>query len=159
MEPTPEEIAEMVTLVRILVGDTPGSIFYPIMSDEDITAILKFENWNVLRAARRVAISIAFQLTSTSTRERSGDIEVWNSSAMEYQRVLNQFLDESNGANLPSDLIPYAAGISKSDVCASNNDPDKNRSPLSQITPCLAWWTRVDHYPCCDNGVFNWNIK
>lgn len=153
-DPTPEEITEKILLVRILIGDLPASIFYPLLSDAEIEALLRLENWDVKRAARRAAISAAFYLSGWSTRERAGEIEVWNSAAVEYKKVLNQFLDESNALSLPDDIVAYAAGISKSDVCAHNNNPDTNRSPLARITPCLAWWTKVKHYEkCCSNDI------
>ena len=143
---TPEEEAK-VDLVRILVGDITQSIFYPIVTDEEIAQLLELENWDVLRAARRVATTIAFVLASTPYRERTGNIEVWNNASMEYKKVLDQFLKESGQSTLPALLRPYAAGISKADIDKYINDPDVQRSPLAQITPCLAWWTRVKEYP------------
>ena len=151
---TPEQQAK-ISLVRVLVGDTAGSIFYPILSDEEYYAILELEGWNVYRAARRAALGISLQLTMTPYRERSGNIEVWNNASIAYYKALQGFLDDFNPADLPSDLMPYAAGISVSDVQASNCNPDTNRSPLAQITPCCAWWTKVKNYPkCCDDGTF-----
>lgn len=152
MEPTPEEVAEKVMMVRMLIGDSPGSIFYPILSDEEIVMYLKLENWDVMRAARRAATTVAFMLTMVSYRERTGELEVWNNASLEYRKVLEMFLDESGSAKLPPNLKPYAAGISIADVDAANCNPDRNRSPLARITPCLAWWTRVKNYPCCDGN-------
>lgn len=142
--PTPEELEENVKLVRMLVGDTEGCMFYPMMEDEDILTFLKFEKWNVLRAAKRTAISIAFMLASVPTRERTYDSEVWNEHAKTYKSILDKFLDDTHSLNIPNDVIPYAAGISKSDVAAYRDAPDTNRSPLSQITHCNAWWTRIN---------------
>lgn len=143
---TPEEEAK-VDLVRILVGDIPQSIFYPIVTDEEIFQLLELENGDVIRTARRVATTIAFVLSSTPYRERTGNIEVWNNASIEYRKVLEQFLKESGQNTLPASLRPYAAGISKLDIKKYTNDPDVERSPLAQITPCLAWWTRVKEYP------------
>lgn len=143
---TPEEL-EAISLIRILVGDVPASIFYPVLTDEEILQILNLENGNTLRAARRVAISIAFVMATTPYRERTSDIEVWNNASIEYRKVLEAFIKETGQTNLPPHLKPYAAGISIADVNAANNNPDRNRSPLSQISPCIAWWTRVNKYP------------
>ena len=152
---TPEEQAK-INLVRLLVGDVPGSIFYPALSDEDYYYLLVLENWNVYRAARRAAMSIAFQVVSINYRERTGDIEVWNNASLEYRKVLEMFLDGDGGYNLPPDIIPFVGGISRADVCEYISRPDTLRSPLTQITPCHAWWTNVENYPCCDdNFVFD----
>lgn len=148
--PTPEQQAK-IDLVRILVGDVEGSVFYPILTDDQYFAILEFCKWDVMKAARRIAISISLLLTQTSTRERTGDIEVWNSAATEYSKALKDFLDGSN--NLPDGLNPYAAGVSKEDICKYKKDPNFNRSPLAQISPCVSWWTRWNREPCCDNDM------
>lgn len=148
---TPEEQAK-IDLVRILVGDTPQSIFYPILTDEQYYAILQLENWNVYKAARRVGLSIALVLSQVNYRERTGDIEVWNNASIEYRKALQDMIDDGVGPGaLPAGLIPYTAGISKADICKYFSDPDIQRSPLTQISPCAAWWTRVDNYPCCDS--------
>jgi hypothetical protein len=151
MEYTPEQLAK-IKMVRILIGDTENSIFYPILGDDEIAALLILENWDVKRAARRAAISVAFQLTMVSYRERTGDIEVWNNASIEYQKVLGGFLD-TGAVNLPAGIMPYAAGISKEDICLSNRNPDRARSPLSQIRTCDDWWYRMrDFYKEQLNG-------
>lgn len=144
--PTPEQQAK-IDLVRLLVGDTPGSIFYPIMTDDEYYLILEFYNWDVMKAARRIAISISLKLSQTSTRERTGDIEVWNSAATEYAKALDAFLNDP--INLPDRIKPFVGGISKEQICEWNNNPDAVRSPLTQISPCAAWWTKWDR-ECCD---------
>jgi len=146
--PTPEQQAK-IDLVRILVGDTPQSIFYPMLTDEQYYAILELENWNVVRAARRAGISIALQLTMVNYRERTGDIEVWNNASLTYYKALQDLIDDTGPGSLPADIRPYAAGISKEDICKYLSDPDTARSPLTQISPCVAWWSRVDRYECC----------
>ena len=153
MSLTVEELDKIAT-VRVLVGDIEHSIFYPIVTNEEITKILVFEKWDVMKAARRVATTIAFILSCVTYRERSGDLECWNNASIEYRKVLLEFLKESGASQLPSHIIPYAAGISKSDFDKYVNDPDFKRSPLAQISPCLAWWTKVENYPSFHDGVF-----
>lgn len=143
-----EEQESKILAVRILIGDLPQSIFYPILSDDEIAILLETTNWNVYPAARKAAMSAAFILSMVPYRERTGDIESWNNASIQYGKYLQAFLDDNGAINLPPDLIPYAAGISKIDVCASNLNSDKNRSSLAQITPCNAWWTTVKGYPC-----------
>lgn len=138
---------EDIYMVRLLIGDIPQSVFYPLLQDDDIVALLTLENGNILRAARRAAITAAFLMSTQNYRERCSDIEVWNNASIEYRKVLEAFIKESGEVNLPHNLKPYAAGISVADVNAANNNPDRNRSPLSQISPCIAWWTRVNRYP------------
>jgi hypothetical protein len=138
---------EDIYIVRLLIGDTPQSVFYPLLEDADIVALLTLEDGNVLRTARRAAITAAFLMSTQNYRERCSDIEVWNNASIEYRKVLEAFIKETGQTNLPPHLKPYAAGISIADVNAANNNPDRNRSPLSQISPCIAWWTRVNKYP------------
>ena len=149
-----EEMQELVDMVRILVGDTDNSLFYPMLSDNEVVALLKLEQYNVLRAARRAATTIAFFLATTNTRERSGDIEVFNNASAAYKDVLENFLNESGSLSLPNHLLPYAAGISNKDYCKSINNPDTRRSPLAQITPCNSWWTDTRKHSPCKADVF-----
>lgn len=146
---TEEEKKDLVALVRVLIGDVEGSVFFPILSDEEIESLLEIEDWNPMKAARRAAMSIAFMLSTNNYKERTDEIEVVNMAASEYRKVLSMFLDSSGSVNLPSDIRPYAAGISKSDYCKSTNSCDIRRSPLVQITPCLNWWTNVKGWGCC----------
>ena len=148
-QPTPEQEQKM-NLIRVLVGDTEGSMFYPILTDAQYYDLLQFEKWDVYRAARRAGISISLHLAQETYRERTGDIEVWNNASIEYRKALSDFLDNKGVTNLPSLIRPYASGISKADMCKYLNDPDTARSPLSQISPCVAWWTRVEGYDCCN---------
>lgn len=154
--PTPVEKEEYVKLVRILVGDTNSCMFYPMVDDDDILTLLELEKWNILRGAKRVAITIAFMLSSYPTRERSYDVEVWNEFAKSYKNVLDTFINDAHSLNIPNDVIPYAAGISKEDVSKYRGHPDTNRSPLSQITPCNEWWTKLENssWPTRSGGTF-----
>lgn len=149
-----QEQLDKIELVRILVGDTEGSLFYPALTDGQYEKILESENWNVKRAVRRIAMTIAFQLSTYSTRERTADIEVWNDASSAYREVLNLLLKGGGDAySLPDLLHVYAAGISISDYCASNNNPDKLRSPLAQMSPCISWWEQKAKTDCGKQGA------
>lgn len=149
-----EEMQDLIELVRILIGDTEGSLFYPMLEDKEIVSILKLEDCNVLRAARRAATTIAFLLATTATRERTGDIERFNEASTAYKAVLDAFLSESGSLSLPNHLVPYAAGISHADYCKSVNNTDTRRSPLAQITPCNSWWTDTKKHSPCKPSAF-----
>ena len=140
-----------IKLLRLLVGDTERSPFYPILTDEEYGAILDSVNWNVDKAMYKVATTISFLMSSFNTRERTGDIEVWNNASSEYRKALELLLNKPiKPSDLPDLLTPYAAGISRKDVCGYFNNPDVVRSPLTQISPCVSWMDKVDNYPCSD---------
>lgn len=121
-----------VEQVRLLIGDTPSSPFYPLYTDEEIQQFLDLNNNNVIAAARMAAISASFILAGWNTRERTGDIEVWNSLSTQYLKALDNFLDNPV-VDLPNGMMPYAGGISWADVCANNLSPDNVRSKLTKI--------------------------
>ena len=143
---TPEQEAK-IALLRILLGDTEHSVFYPILTDEEYYVLLEANNWDVNKAKRQAGFSILFYLTQVNYRERTGDLEVWNNASIEYRKALNDLLDDTKN-NLPTDIRPYAGGISAKEVCGLIHDPDYLRHPLSQITHCSSWWTRVKNYDC-----------
>lgn len=130
--------------VRLLVGDTEGSPFYQTLSDEEVQCFLDMYGQSVRGAARQAAISISMQLAGTSSRERVGDIEIWSNLSSSYLKALENLISESAINNLPNGLMPYASGISWSDIIANNANLDNVRSPLTQIKVCDTDVTTTD---------------
>jgi len=125
-----------VEIVRLLIGDTPTSPFYQLFTDEEIQQFLDMNGGNVMQAARMAAIAASMQLAGWTTRERTGDLEVWSSLSTQYLKALENLINDSSSASIPNGLMPYASGISWADVCANNANPDNVRSPLTQIKVC-----------------------
>lgn len=125
-----------VEKVRLLIGDVPTSPFYQLFTDEEIQAFLDMTGGNVMQAARLAAIAASLQLAGWTTRERTGDIEVWSSLSTQYLKALENLIKDTSSATLPNGLMPYAAGISWSDVCANNNTPDNVRPAITKIQVC-----------------------
>lgn len=121
--------------VRLLIGDTTTSPFYQLFSSEEITYFLEANGNNVQAAARMAAISASFQLAGWTSRERCSDIEVWSNLSTQYLKALENLIKQPV-STLPNGLMPYAAGISWSDVRANNANPDNVRPALSQIKLC-----------------------
>lgn len=146
----PEEEKEYrIDLVRLMIGDVPISVFYPILTDTEYAKLLAFYNWDINKTARKAAFSILFYLTQVTYRERTGDIEVWNNASIEYRKALNDYLD-SEKTILPDNIRPWVAGANPSDVCKFQSSSVRN--PLAQISPCSNWWTRVDKYNCISDS-------
>lgn len=125
-----------IDAVRLLTGDVLGSPFYQMLTDEQIQYFLDINGGNVRQAARMAAISISMQLAGYSSRERTGDIEVWSNLSTAYLKALDNLIDDKTPGNLPNGMMPYASGISWADVCANNANSDSVRSPLTQIKVC-----------------------
>ena len=125
-----------VEIVRLLIGDTPTSPFYQLFTDEEIQQFLDLNGGNVRQAARMAAIAASMQLAGWTSRERSGDLEVWSNLSTAYLKALENLINDSSSASIPNGLMPYASGISWADVCANNANPDNVRSPLTQIKVC-----------------------
>lgn len=126
---TPEE-EKKIQQVRVLIGDTPSSPFYPIFQDEEIAEMLELNNWNVYRAAKTAAVAASFQFAQMTYRERTGDIEVWNNVSIQYMKALDNLIGDIS-YSLPKGLKPYFGGVSWSVIDCYNNDPDYVRSPLT----------------------------
>ena len=125
-----------VETVRLLIGDLPNSPFYQLFDDESIQQFLDLNGGNVRQAARMAAIAASMQLAGWNTRETTGDISVWNELSTAYLKALDNFINDSSSASIPNGLMPYASGISWSDICSNNANPDNVRSPLTQIKVC-----------------------
>ncbi|MNF74307.1 hypothetical protein D3C85_844290 [compost metagenome] len=125
-----------VEKVRILIGDVEGSPFYQLFTDDEIQAFLDLNGGNVMQAARLAAIAASMQLAGYSSRERTGDIEVWSNLSTAYLKALENLINDKNSTSIPSGLMPYAAGISWADICANNATPDNVRPALTEIRVC-----------------------
>lgn len=114
--------------VRLMVGD-----IYPdmeILSDSEYNYYLTKNNNNINRSAIDAAWAICFKL-SRWTRERTGDIEVYGSEwARNFKAVLLEFIRNPN--TVVSLAMPYAGGISKSDMRANNENADNVR-PMAYL--------------------------
>ena len=111
--------------LRLNVGD-----IYPveILDDATYTYYLTKNEDNERRATRELFTVLLFAL-SRYTRERAGDIEVYGS---EYFR---NYLDAvklaiTNPAIDSITAIPFAGGISRSDMATRANDPDAVQKPF-----------------------------
>tara|TARA_R110000744_G_C19371770_1_gene563153 strand:+ start:27051 stop:27518 length:468 start_codon:yes stop_codon:yes gene_type:complete len=126
---------EKVALLRLLIGDIPTSPFYQLFTDEQLESFLVVSGGSVMTAAKYAAISASMQLAGYSTRERTGDIEVWNSLSSNYLKALDYFITNTD-KEIPSGLMPWAAGISKAEMKAYLSDPDRVKSPLIDFSIC-----------------------
>lgn len=126
-----EEQETKILQVRLMIGDTPTSPFYPVFQDEEIAQFLEMNGWRVRPAIRMAAMAANMQFAQYTYRERTGDIEVWNNVSLQYQKALQNLIDESSTAQLPDGLMPYFGGISWNVVDSYNNNPDNVRSSLT----------------------------
>lgn len=141
-----EEQKKTIRIMRIILGDTPNSVFYPVLTDEEYYLLLEKNNWNVDKATTDAGYSILFYFTQENYRERTGDIEVWNNVSIEYRKALEDFLNKKGSRYLPDVIKPYVAGRSTRDYREMLSDPDYLRSPLASIAKCASWYTRVKNY-------------
>lgn len=126
---------EKIQFVRLLIGDIPSSPFYPLYEDPEIESFLVMAGGDVFQAAKLSAISAAFQFAGISTREVTGDIEVWNSLSTQYLKALD-YLITNPSLGIPAGLIPWSHTV--------------DMSSLTSIRPCTE---EVDTFGYCKLGV------
>ena len=127
---TPEQQSK-INLVRLFCGDTVSSPFYPIFTDEEIGSILEYYNWDLKKGVRATAISASMQFAQMTYRERTGDIEVWNNVSLQYQKALQDLINDNNILALGNGIMPYFGGISWCEVGKINGNPDQVRNALT----------------------------
>ena len=137
-----------IQTLRLLIGDTPTSPFYQLFDDLELQQFLDLNNSNIFAATRMAAIYASFQLAGWSTRERTGNIEVWSDLSSNYLKALG-YLINSPMQKIPNGLMPWAGGMSKVAICATNHNPDIVQSPLNNIVTC-----DYDN-PCTPSGNCN----
>lgn len=118
-----------VEQVRFLIGLGPNSPFNDFVTDEEIEWALEITNGDVWAAARIIAISLSLQLAGVSTRERTGEIEVWNQVSTAYLAALDNFINDPT-VKIPMNLFPWSANTSPCnklmdiEVCDGDNCKD-----------------------------------
>lgn len=113
--------------VRYTIGDFGDP---QILADTEIQNFLDKYEGSVRRASLDAARAIMFYLARWPTRERTGDIEVWNEWANAYRKALEAFINDPN-FSIPNALA-YAGGISKSDMYANDSNQDNVRPAVYQ---------------------------
>jgi hypothetical protein len=114
----------LIEQVRLNVGDNSSD--FQILPDDTYEWLLNKYNNNVNRSSLDAARYILFELTKFPTRERTGQIEVWNEWVNAYRKALELFLKDPTLQ--PFVLVPYASGISKQDM-QENDSVDDNVRP------------------------------
>lgn len=108
--------------IRLNVGDIWADMEW--LHDEDYQYFLDKNNGNENRATMDAARTLLFVLTRF-TRERTGDIEVYGGDIFNnFLKALNLILKDPNIAI--SAAVPYAGGISRSDMHANRMNWDNN---------------------------------
>lgn len=121
-----------IEIVRLYIGATATSPFYAVLSDEEIQYFI--DNTDTLyEAAKYAAGAMYAQLVATPTREKTGEIEVWNEIFSGYLSFLNLFIKTPTVQSLKG-LVPYAAGISWADIANNISNPDTVNPKLSVIS-------------------------
>lgn len=121
---------EKISLMRILIGDVPNSPFYPLFTDEELASLLAYANGDVTKAARTAAISASMQLAGESSKERIGDLEIWNSLSTGYLAALKLFISNPD-FKVPDGLLIWSASTGSHskllniDVCGES-DPQRD---------------------------------
>lgn len=106
--------------VRLHVGDIWSDM--EMLADSDYQYFLDKYEGNIRRATLDAARSILFKLARLS-RERTGDIEVYGAEWFKnYQAALTEVL--RNPELALSIAMPYAGGISKSDMAQNDANCD-----------------------------------
>jgi hypothetical protein len=135
----------LIEQVRLYVGDTCSSPFYPVLSDDEIEFFLTKNGDNSFRAAKQAAISVYMSFAGVPVRERTGDIEVWNNLSKAYLDALNIFLKEVPSSYLESGIMPYAAGISWEDIITNERNLDAVLPELSDVNPLSTCYDNQDN--------------
>jgi len=113
-----------IQALRIELGDTDMTL--PIMSDQEYRYFLEKNNWSVRRAAMDAAKSIIFKL-SMRTDETIDIFSIKGSKAStQYMQALTMYIKNPDLNPVLQNAMPYAGGISNSDMQANDANLDNN---------------------------------
>lgn len=113
-----------IKALRIELGDT--DVNFPIMSDEEYRYFLDKNDWVVRRSCLDAAKSMLMKLSLRP--DESVDIFSikGSSSAKQFMQALQMYISNPDLNPIYTNAMPYAGGISKSDMVANDANPDNN---------------------------------
>lgn len=124
-----------IEIVRLYIGDTENSAFYPKISDEEIEYFIELSDGNLQKAARLSARAVLAYVAGIPIRERTGQIEVWNNISSNYPAIFNDIVSTPVDVLL-SGVRPWSAGLSPCDRNPLSEIFDPCESPYKPKTPC-----------------------
>lgn len=125
--------AQKIVLMKLVIGDVVNNPFYPMFTDEEYQAFLTYTNGVVQRAIRMAALGASMMLSTINYKEVVGDEAIWSNVSRDYQNALKDLINESAINGLPDGIMPYASGISLSDILQNNWNFDNVRPELTRI--------------------------
>lgn len=115
----------LIQQVRLLVQD--NDVTFPFLSDDEISFFLERNESNVDRSAIEAAKVILLQLSMRSSSETVDIFTITGKNAAEqYRMALELFLKSPSMNPVLNGIVPYAGGISLSDIQANNDNADNN---------------------------------
>ena len=113
-----------VHALRIELGDT--DVNFPLMSDAEYRYFLDKNDWSIRRASLDAAKSMLMKLSLRP--DESFDIFSIKGSAAakQFMSALQMYIKNPDLNPIYTNAMPYAGGISKSDMEANNANTDNN---------------------------------
>lgn len=101
---------EQIAFIKLRIGDVSTNPIFPMFTDDEYALVLSSYKGSVERATRMMAISAAMLVSTVSTREVVGDIEVQNVFATNYMKALDYLINDPT-SRVPVNLMPWVAGM------------------------------------------------
>lgn len=126
----------LIQQVRLLVQD--NDVTFPFLSDDEISFFLERNENNVDRSAIEAAKVILLQLSMRSSSETVDIFTITGKNAAEqYRMALELFLKSPSMNPVLNGIVPYAGGISLSDMDTNITTADTN----AVVTPLMPYTT------------------
>lgn len=110
--------------VKLEIGLTSAAFDIPPVSDAEIQYFLDKNSGSIRRASLDAAKTLLFILSS-KVHERVDELEIWgDQAARNYMDALKMYINNPNYSIANNSALPYAGGISKSEITANLNDSD-----------------------------------
>lgn len=110
--------------IRFELGDTSAE--FPMMSDAEIRYFLYKNDCNLQRTAMDVAKSLLLKLSMRSDETFDVFSIKGSQAAKNYMQALKMYISNPDLNRLYDSIMPYAGGISKSDMDANDAIIDNN---------------------------------
>ena len=97
---------EKIALLALMLGDVPGGPYYPLFTEAQYMQFLVLGKGDVYKSIVWAALSASSIISSDSSREVIGELQISSSSGTNYLKFLDYLMQNANKVP-PANMMPW----------------------------------------------------
>lgn len=137
---------EKIALLALMLGDIPGGPYYPLFTQEQYAQFLVLGKGDVYKSVVWAALSASSIISSDSSREVIGELQISSSSGTNYLKFLDYLMQNASKVP-PANMMPW---FGNDGVCDRNKLLDYRVCDVVNYETFLNVWHKTGEN-CCSS--------